>query len=58
MCGPETSWAQIVQWQTGQGEIASGSRTDRMMIIEQEWTDVHKGRYNGKCAKVDMVANA
>ena len=25
-------------------------------MIDQEWTDAHKDRYNGKCAKVDTMA--
>ena len=26
------------------------------MIIDQGWTDVRKGRYDGKCTKVDTIA--
>ena len=41
-------WPRIVRW----------SRTDCMMMIDQGCTNMRKGRYDGKCAKVDMVANA
>ena len=39
----------------GQGWITRWSRTDRMMMIDQGWTDVRKGRYDGECTKVDTM---
>ena len=54
-CRPGIGWGQIVRWQTGQGWIARWSRTDRMMMIDQGWTEACKGRYNGECAKVDTI---
>lgn len=34
-CRPETGQKQIMQWQTGQRQIARQSKTDYMMIIDQ-----------------------
>ena len=47
---------QIMQGQTSQKWITWRWKDDCTTMIDQEWTDVHKDRNNGKCIKVDTRA--